>query len=77
MLETGEELIPWEERPMDIVMTGNYTRPETFDRYIAHLDREYRDFYHEILDVQLANPDKTLEQIAEPMLVRELDGHVK
>ena len=74
MLETGEDLIPWEERPMDIVMTGNYTRPETFDRYIAHLDREYRDFYHEILDVQLANPDKTLEQIAEPMLVRELDG---
>lgn len=74
MLDTGEEQIPWGDRPMDIVMTGNYTRPETFDRYIAHLDREYQDFYHEILDMQLANPDKTLEQIAEPMLVRELDG---
>lgn len=67
-LETGEDMIPLADRPMDIIMTGNYTQPQSFDKYIAHLDREYIEFYHSILDEQLANPSQTLEEIAEPML---------
>lgn len=67
-LETGEEMIPLADRPMDIIMTGNYTVPQSFDRYIAHFDKEYIEFYHSILDKQLANPQCTLEEIAEPML---------
>jgi hypothetical protein len=77
-LEVGEPLPDVRNRPMDVVMTGNYTRPETFDRYIAHLDREYIEFYHAILDRQLANPSKTLEEVAEPMLREtiEMDGEL-
>lgn len=77
-LETGEEMIPLARRPMDIIMTGNYTKPQSFDKYIAHLDREYIDFYHSILDTQLANPCSTLEEIAEPMLREALteDGEL-
>lgn len=72
-LETGESMIPLAKRPMQVVMTGNYTRPETFEKYIAHLDKEYIDFYHEILAEQLEHPEKTLEEVAEPMLRKALE----
>jgi len=71
-LETGEMLIPIKERPMDIVFTGNYTRPDTFDQFIAHLDQEYIDFYHSILEELIANPSLRLEDLAEHRLKEEL-----
>lgn len=71
-LLTGEPLIPINERPMDIVFTGNYTRPETFDKYIAHLDQEYIDFYHAILEELIAAPDLRLEDVAEKMMKEEI-----
>lgn len=71
-LETGEPLIPIMERPMDIVFTGNYTRPETFDKFIAHLDKEYIDFYHSILDELIAFPHLRLEDLAERRLKAEI-----
>lgn len=74
ILDTGEDIIPIGDRNIDIAMTGNYTRPETFERYISHLDKEYIDFYHAILDRQLANPGMTLEEVAEPMLAEALRG---
>jgi len=71
-LETGEALIPMKERPMDIVFTGNYTRPDTFEKFIAHLDQEYIDFYHSIREELIANPSLRLEDLAEYRLKEEL-----
>lgn len=71
-LDTGGEVIAMRERIFPVVMTGNYTQPETFERYIAHLPKEYIDFYHAILQEQLNHPDRTLEEIAEPMLRQTL-----
>ena len=71
-LETGIALIPMKERPMDIVFTGNYTRPDTFDKFIAHLDQESIDFYHSILDELIASPGLRLEDLAEIRLKEEL-----
>jgi len=71
-LETGEALIPIKERPMDVVFTGNYTRPDTFDRFIAHLDQEYIDFYHSIFEELIANPSLRLEDLAEKRLKEDL-----
>jgi len=71
-LETGEPLIPIKERPIDIVFTGNYTRPDTFDKFIAHLDQEYIDFYQSILQELIANPSLRLEDLAEDKLKEEL-----
>jgi len=71
-LETGEALIPIKERPMDIIFTGNYTRPNTFDKFIAHLDKEYIDFYHSILEELIASPGLRLEELAESRLKEEL-----
>ena len=71
-LEIGEPLIPIRERPMDIVFTGNYTRPDTFNKFIKHLDQEYIDFYHSILEELIANPSLRLEDLAEKMLKVEL-----
>lgn len=71
-LETREALIPIKERPMDIVFTGNYTRPETFNKYIAHMDQEYINFYHSILEELIANPSLRLEDLAERRLKEEL-----
>lgn len=71
-LKNGVSLIPIQERPMDIVFTGNYARPDTFDQYIAHMDQEYIDFYHSILEELIANPSLRLEDLAERRLKVEL-----
>lgn len=73
-LDNGMELLSVKERPMNLVMTGNYTKPESFKKFLAHLDKEYVDFYFEILDKQIKNPDLTLEEIAEPMIRQSVEA---
>lgn len=53
------------DRKMDIIFTGNYTPPETFNKEINRLGREYSDFYHGIIDDLTANTDQTMEEVFE------------
>ncbi|MCI8669784.1 MAG: glycosyltransferase family 1 protein [Lachnospiraceae bacterium] len=53
------------DRKMDIIFTGNYTPPETFNKQIDRLGREYSDFYHGIIDDLTANTDQTMEEVFE------------
>lgn len=53
------------ERPVDIVFTGNYTPPEEFDKYIMRHGDEYADFYNEILDDLITNPDQPDDMVME------------
>lgn len=66
------EVMPMEERPIDIVFTGNYTRPETFEKYIKDMDQEYIHFYHTIIDELIQYPSRTLEEVAERRMKEEI-----
>ncbi|WMJ89745.1 glycosyltransferase family protein [Anaerocolumna sp. MB42-C2] len=60
-----DRFISYEERKYDIIFTGNYTPPHTFDKYINRIDDDYSLFYHNIIDNLINNPDKTIEEAIE------------
>ncbi len=60
-----DTFIPYEERAMDIVMTGNYTPPHEFDQYINRIDEEYAAFYRGIIDELIEHPSTTMEEAME------------
>ncbi len=70
----SEVFIPYEERKYDIVFTGNYTPPHTFDKYINRIDEDYAAFYRSIIDDLIHNPDKTIEEAIERRTRTEIEG---
>jgi hypothetical protein len=71
-LNPGKPLLPIEKRRYEVAMTGNYTPPSHFEKYITRLDDEYTAFYYGIIDDMLAHPEKTLEDTAEEHIRREI-----
>ena len=67
-----KENVPIAYRRYDVTMVGNYCTPGTFDKYITRIDDEYTAFYHGMIDDLLANPYKTVEEVAEAHLLEEL-----
>lgn len=63
---------PISERSMDIVFTGNYTKPEDFDLYIERHGDEYADFYRGMIKELLDQPDLLLEDVARRHILREI-----
>lgn len=64
--------IPLKDRPIDIVFTGNYTPPETFDKHITRIDDEYTVFYRSIIEALITNPELTMEFVFESYLKKEM-----
>ena len=64
--------VPIEFRKYDVMMVGNYCAPQTFEKFITRIDDEYTAFYYGMIDDLLANPDKTVEGVAESHLIDEL-----
>lgn len=71
-LKLKNEILPIRERPIDLIITGNYTPPETFDKYIERIDEEYARFYRGMIRELQLHSEKTLEQVAESHLRREI-----
>ncbi len=67
-----EELVPLLSRSMDICFTGNYTPPENFHQYMARQGKEYEEFYHGIIDELIAHPYRTIEDVCEEHILREI-----
>ncbi len=65
---------PESERPYDIVFAGNYTPPSEFVQYITRLDDDYTTFYYGIIHELLDDPTKTLEEVAEKHIRKEIPG---
>lgn len=63
-------------RDIDLLITGNYTPPHEFNKYIERIDREYADFYRGMIEDMLSHPGQTIEQTAETHLSREIP-HIK
>ncbi|MDE6662357.1 MAG: glycosyltransferase [Lachnospiraceae bacterium] len=63
---------PAEYRRYDVTMVGNYTPPSHFEKYITRIDDEYTEFYYGMIDDLLAHPMKTVEEVAEEHIRREI-----
>ncbi len=72
----GTGLVPLEEseweRPMDVIMVGNYTPPSFCEKYIHWINEEYAAFYQGIIDDLIANPHKTVEEAELSACEREM-----
>lgn len=64
--------VPTAYRKYDVMMVGNYCAPKTFEKFITRIDDEYTAFYYGMIDDLLANPHRTVEEVAEAHLLREL-----
>ncbi len=64
--------VPVAHRRYDVMMVGNYCVPQTFEKFITRIDDEYTAFYYGMIDDLLANPHRTVEEVAETHLVDEL-----
>ncbi|MBO6133784.1 MAG: glycosyltransferase family 1 protein [Lachnospiraceae bacterium] len=58
-------LLPMENRVHNIVFTGNYVPPESYDEQLKSLDKPVQDFYQALFMELVACPYKTLEETAE------------
>lgn len=61
-LWSKEKLPAWEERPIDIVFTGNYTPPSDFDHVIDRVNEEYSRFYRDIIQDFIDHPHLGMHQ---------------
>lgn len=58
-----EDTLPgWDERPMDLVFTGNYTPPSQFDPAIGRLGEEYEIFYRRIIQDFIRHPHLGMDE---------------
>lgn len=71
-LYANKSNVPIPYRKYDVMMVGNYCVPKTFEKFITRIDDEYTAFYYGMIDDLLANPHKTVEEVAEAHLVEEL-----
>lgn len=71
-LYANKSNVPVPYRKYDVMMVGNYCVPKTFEKFITRIDDEYTAFYYGMIDDLLANPCKTVEEVAEAHLVEEL-----
>ena len=71
-LNPNRSNVPIANRRYDVMLVGNYCAPQTFEKYITRIDDEYTAFYYGMIDDLLANPYKTVEQVTEEHLLREL-----
>lgn len=64
--------VPISHRRYDVVMVGNYCIPQTFEKYITRIDEEYTAFYYGMIDELFAKPWRTVEEVAQEHLLREI-----
>lgn len=63
--------IPMEKRPIDIIFTGNYTPPERFEKYLAHMEPEYREIYHMLAEDAINNTDTLITDLLKMRIADE------
>ncbi|MCH5253900.1 MAG: glycosyltransferase family 1 protein [Lachnospiraceae bacterium] len=68
----NKSYVPVEYRRYDVTMVGNYTPPSQFEKYITRIDDEYTAFYYGMIDDLLAHPMRTVEEVAEEHIRREI-----
>lgn len=71
----SETTLPtWEERPYDIVFTGNYTPPSQFEDAIWRNGDEYAAFYYGIIEDLKMHPHKSMDACIIEHLTENVEG---
>lgn len=70
----GMQWIPYRERSMDIIFTGNYTTTENLKPHLKEVSEEYAAFYFRIIEDFLKNPSLGMDKGIEQHLWREVEG---
>jgi len=60
--------IPYEERTIPILFTGNYTPPHSFEKHITRLGDDYTIFYRSIINTLIKEPHRSMEEVFETSL---------
>lgn len=68
----ADHIVPYKDRPYDLVFTGNYTPVEHIYREIENLEKDYRQFYSEIIGDLIAHPRVSMDVMLEQHIDREL-----
>lgn len=63
----------WEERPMDIVFTGNYNPPSIFEEAIHRHGEEYAAFYMDIIEDLISHPWKSMDATMMEHMLRDVE----
>lgn len=66
-----KDYLPLDERPIDVIFTGNYTPPQTFEKYLVNMDPDSRAFFHQLVRENIDRPDEITERLLEEKLIRE------
>lgn len=66
------QYLPMQNRPINVVFTGNYTPVSILRKHLEGMDQEYQNFYDSILEEVKNNPDCLVEEVAERRLKEEL-----
>ena len=61
-----------EDRGKGIIFTGNYTIPQTFDKYFTCNGEEYGEFYRGMVEELIARPERTVEEVMEEYICEEI-----
>lgn len=72
----GRRYLSVKERPMDVIFTGNYTPVSRFEKYIAPMDSEYKEFYRGLVEEAVCRPHELIEDLLERRLTTELGDRV-
>ena len=63
----------WEERPIDIVFTGNYNPPSIFHEAIHRHGEEYAEFYMDIIHDLITHPWKSMDATMIEHMLRDVE----
>ena len=72
-LWTEKTLPGWEERPIDIVFTGNYNPPSIFHEAIHRHGEEYAEFYMDIINDLITHPWKSMDATMIEHMLRDVE----
>ena len=64
--------LPMNKRPYDIVFTGNFTPKSILRKNIEEMGQDYVDFYENVLDEMIDNPNMSIEEIGHKCLKIEI-----
>lgn len=68
------DYLPMSERPINILFTGNYTPQNKLEMYLENVDKEYKEFYHSIIDELIMHPDSLVEDVARRKIIDEIEN---
>ncbi len=72
-LWTEETLPGWEDRPVDVVFTGNYSPPQRLEKTITRINDEYTQFYYGIIYDFIEHPRRNMTEVLEEHMMEQVD----